>query len=234
MILSPAGAPHSHGGLYPALFSALLCSFRRSIVCSHGTAKPAGFFLLWKNRRSTPMGLPPRPSGAAESSPLAAGGPAAQEACARRCGSLRSPGNHWFLSYTFFFKNAIVLFSRCINFRWDFSPPPLPRSGKKAAGTPPGARRSARSGLGPDPGISPQQQPPQPFPFPQPLPKPLPPQQQQRMMISRMIHRQPPPPKPLLQHPIYEVPPVMKFRAGHGPRPLHSMSPGGKGYGKRD
>ena len=134
MILSPAGAPHSHGGLYPALFSALLCSFRRSIVCSHGTAKPAGFFLLWKNRRSTSMGLPPRPSGGAESSHLAAGGPAAQEACARRRGSIRSPGNHWFLSYTFFFKNAIVLFSRCINFRWDFlSPSPLNPQKKRRA-----------------------------------------------------------------------------------------------------
>lgn len=59
-----------------------------------------------------------------------------------------------------------------------------------------------------------QQQPPQPLLPPQPLPQPFPPQpfpqQQHRMRIKIMIHRQPPPPKPLLQHPIDEVPPVMK------------------------
>ena len=62
--------------------------------------------------------------------------------------------------------------------------------------------------------VSGQQQPPQPLLQPQPLPQPFPlqpfPQQQHRMRIKIMIHRQPPPPKPLLQHPIDEVPPVMK------------------------
>ena len=38
--------------------------------------------------------------------------------------------------------------------------------------------------------------------LPQPLPPQLPPQQQQRIMIRIIIHRQPPPPQPLLQHPI--------------------------------
>lgn len=49
-----------------------------------------------------------------------------------------------------------------------------------------------------------QPQPPQPLLLPQPqlFPLPLPPQQQHRMMISTMIHRQPLPPNPLLQHPI--------------------------------
>ena len=58
-----------------------------------------------------------------------------------------------------------------------------------------------------------QQQPPQLFPQPQPFPQPQEfpqpppfPQQQQRMIISTMIHRQPPPPQPLLQHPILKYP----------------------------
>ena len=55
---------------------------------------------------------------------------------------------------------------------------------------------------------------PQQQPQPLLLPQLFPPQQQHRMMIRTMIHRQPPPPKPLLQHPINEVPPVMKFWAG--------------------
>lgn len=54
--------------------------------------------------------------------------------------------------------------------------------------------------------FSSQQQPLlQPQLLPQPQPQlPLLPQQQNRMMIRMMIHRQPPPPQPLLQHPIYE------------------------------
>ena len=63
-----------------------------------------------------------------------------------------------------------------------------------------------------------QQQPPQLFPQPQPFPQPqefpqppLFPQQQQRMMISTMFHRQPPPPQLLLQHPILKYPLKMKI-----------------------
>ena len=52
-----------------------------------------------------------------------------------------------------------------------------------------------------------QQQPPQLFP--QPLFEPQP---QQKMMIRiRMIHRQPPPPQLLLQHPILKYPLKMKI-----------------------
>ena len=57
------------------------------------------------------------------------------------------------------------------------------------------------------PGPVPRVQQPQPLLQPlllQPQPQLFPPQppQQHRMMINRMNHRQPPPPQPLLQHPI--------------------------------
>ena len=94
-----------------------------------------------------------------------------------------------------------LLFCRCAAQKPSSSPAQAGAELCAAGACPPSQKRAGRGHI-PRPAPSGQQQPqlfPQPFPQPQPLP---PPQQQQRMISRMMIHRQPPPPKPLLQHPI--------------------------------